>query len=376
EIASPIGIPSREESQQDEIFRKTISLNHRAKNLTHQLTAGVAIEHQQYTAPQQDILSGITARRYHFRYQGAMQVNSSLLVSTRLQHDKSEGTIDNEIRRGIQENGLFLGVEQSLSDHTLFNGGMRVEMLNNQLNPMTASFGVEHRPWDSDFIKVRASASKNFRNPTLNDLYWPALGNPDLLAEEGNSVEGGVHFFPKEIKISLVYFQNYLTDQIVWTPNDEGVFRPQNLNRARNRGIESRIDIRSKVIKKFQLAYTYTDSEVKRIESNAYVRSLYQPEHLLNVSAWDNRGPFEIGCSMSFSSEVWTDYALSTSSILGHVLLIDTHINWSPNSDDDRFTVGLSMRNLMDKNYEYVKDRQIPGRYMQLNFKMYLYETN
>ncbi len=83
--------------------------------------------------------------------------------------------------------------------------------------------------------RLRASYGEAFRAPSLADLYYPGFSNPDLLPERSQSYEVAVDGGSGPWRASLALFENDLDNLIEF---DFVTFVPQNLGRARARGIE------------------------------------------------------------------------------------------------------------------------------------------
>lgn len=88
-------------------------------------------------------------------------------------------------------------------------------------------------------LRLRASAGNAFHAPTFFDLYFPGFGNPDLKPEKGQSWEVGVDYRSGQQRVGLTYFQNRITDLIVF---DSAAFRPINVGEASIKGVELACD--------------------------------------------------------------------------------------------------------------------------------------
>jgi vitamin B12 transporter len=97
----------------------------------------------------------------------------------------------------------------------------------------TGSLGYGYRV--SDNLRLRATAGTAFHAPTFNDLYFPDAGNPNLQPEESKSWDAGFDWEGSGQRFSATYFQNRITDLIVF---DLNTFLPENLATARIRGGE------------------------------------------------------------------------------------------------------------------------------------------
>jgi iron complex outermembrane receptor protein len=91
---------------------------------------------------------------------------------------------------------------------------------------------------------LRASASRNFRVPTFNELYFQGgggIGNPLLKPEQarGYEVGGGVtgSFLGRQ-EIELSYYETSMTDRIVWVAAGSYGVTPRNIRSVMSHGIE------------------------------------------------------------------------------------------------------------------------------------------
>ncbi len=92
---------------------------------------------------------------------------------------------------------------------------------------------------------LKASLSRSFRVPTMNDLYWPsspyAMGNPALKPESALAGDFGYSVRTRALSLDCALFSRYVTDQIIWAPTGDPVtspWTPTNLGRTLIPGIE------------------------------------------------------------------------------------------------------------------------------------------
>jgi vitamin B12 transporter len=175
---------------------------------------------------------------------------------------------------------------------TKFSFNTRQELVDGKLIPFTYSFGFEKlleslklsksytqseiRNLKSK-IQIRASFSRNYNLPALNDLYWAQLGNPNLKAENGFSGEMGADFPIKQSKLSLTVFKTKTKDWIQWSPQADGLWHPFNINTVISQGIETFFKthfIKNKVKYEVNAHYQLADS---RDFNKKYL--LYTPVH-------------------------------------------------------------------------------------------------
>ena len=97
-------------------------------------------------------------------------------------------------------------------------------------------------------IVAKASVSRNYRFPTLNDLYFLPGGNPDLRSESGFSYEAGLSFaVGKEgaytLSGSASWYDLHIDDWILWLSTTKGFFSPRNIKEVHAYGVEMQADL-------------------------------------------------------------------------------------------------------------------------------------
>ena len=107
-------------------------------------------------------------------------------------------------------------------------------------------------------IVAKASLSRNYRVPTLNDLYFLPGGNPDLKSESGWTYDAGVSFAVGKAGVyslsgSANWFESFIKDWIIWLPTTKGFFSPDNIKDVHAYGVELKADLTVTLAKEWQL---------------------------------------------------------------------------------------------------------------------------
>ena len=166
----------------------------------------------------------------------------------------------------------------------LFDGRVMLEAVDWEKPVFTYSLGLVSAVIPQR-LNLRASASYNYRFPTLNELYWRPGGNPDVLPEHGTSFDATLsttlpldpHWtFTGELSGYAMLIDNW----ILWLPTDESaksgggavstgsqwLWRPQNKRNVLSSGLELSSKIEYK-IGDFRTGvsfnYSYTDSHTR-----------------------------------------------------------------------------------------------------------------
>ncbi len=120
---------------------------------------------------------------------------------------------------------------------------VREELVGSKWSPLIPAFFIDGVIIEPGNITARASISRNFRAPTLNDLYALPGGNPDLKSERGWTYDAGLSFAVGRenlysLKCSAGWFESFISDWIIWLPTTQGFFSPRNIKDVHAYGIE------------------------------------------------------------------------------------------------------------------------------------------
>lgn len=128
--------------------------------------------------------------------------------------------------------------------HPRFSFGvdMREESYGSSVTPVIPAGFVDYVLWPKYNVIVKASVAKNYRYPTLNDLYFLPGGNDSLKVERGFTYDGGVEFGVKQNRFSLTgeatAYNSNIKDWILWLPDHRGFWTPSNVKRVHSYGVE------------------------------------------------------------------------------------------------------------------------------------------
>jgi vitamin B12 transporter len=93
--------------------------------------------------------------------------------------------------------------------------------------------------------KFRMTWGEGFRAPTLNELFFPGFGNPDLQPERSRSFDVGFDqsFWKNRVRSGFTYFHNRFSNLIQFvTPPGSIFLTPLNVAQAVTEGVESYVE--------------------------------------------------------------------------------------------------------------------------------------
>ena len=125
---------------------------------------------------------------------------------------------------------------------------LREEMFGTEWTPVIPALFVDGVLSKRGNIVAKASVSRNYRFPTLNDLYFLPGGNPDLKKENGWTYDAGLSFAIGNEGIyslsgSASWFDSHVDNWIIWLPTTKGFFSPRNIKSVHAYGVEMEADL-------------------------------------------------------------------------------------------------------------------------------------
>jgi iron complex outermembrane receptor protein len=214
--------------------------------------------------------------------------------------------------------------------------GLEWDLLAAGSDSLAAAATAPIRPF-SHSLTAKASASRSYRAPTLNERYWRPGGNPALRPESGLGYEVGLRHRlglspAATLETELTAFRQEVDDWVQWLPSSStGIWSPRNLRQVRSQGVEASSALRLRrghYVSSAQLAYHFTDTRKTRgsaADSDPVgVQLAFVPQHQASVSAdqrwrsWLLSGTF-VFTSFRYINASGTDFLPSTG-LLGATL--------------------------------------------------------
>ncbi|MBI3811344.1 MAG: TonB-dependent receptor [Nitrospirae bacterium] len=212
--------------------------------------------------------------------------------------------------------------------------------------------------------KLRASWGTGFRAPTIQELFFPIFGNPDLQPEKSRGWESGIQqkIFGERILLDAVYFRIDYRNLIQAGPTSVA-----NIGEARTQGVESSLKFIILSTLTATANYTYLDAKDRsndaelpfRPRNQGNIGLLYTPT--VNIVT-------NLDVNMVSSQAINADFTLLDGSLLqsrnpGYTrvdLSVTYHLfGGSFGIKETRFFV--KVKNLLDRNYQEIPGFPAPG---------------
>jgi iron complex outermembrane receptor protein len=258
----------------------------------------------------------------------------------------------------------------------IFN--LRQEFVSGGEMPLSGGIGLESEI--KSFLDLFLNASRLYRVPTLNDLYWNPGGNEKLLSEKGYGGEFGINLKPK-IKLFNIQFKNsiYYRDiqnWISWQPGASGIWQAKNFGRVITQGFESEFKMSYK-LKKLKLdgfifyQYNLTMNAFRKsaMDESYEKQVLYSP--LYSGSARYN---IEYKMLQLAYGHTYTGYRYTSSDNYQFINPFEfayCEISYSYNVYKKMMLrIFGVVNNLLNENYQMVKNYPQPGRNYKIGIQL------
>ncbi len=244
--------------------------------------------------------------------------------------------------------------------------GFRKEATNSYESPFLYSLSGSYD--FSEVYTLKFNASKNFRIPTYNDLYWNDAGNPDLRPEFSRQFEISQDLSFNNFSASLTGYFIDIEDMIRWLPASSGNWEPINEDEVHSYGAEVFLNYGLKLRKhhfKLNGTYAYTVSE----DAETGNQLIYVPFHKATGSFDYSFKNWSANWQGLFTGEVFTRSDNNSRYNLEKYWVNNFSVAYQFKK---WFKLGGRLRNLFDKEYMSVENRWMPGRnysiFLNLNF--------
>ena len=261
---------------------------------------------------------------------------------------------------------------------------LREEMYGTDWTPIIPALFLDGVLSERGNIVAKASVSRNFRFPTINDLYFLPGGNPDLRKESGWTYDAGLSFAVGKKGVyslsgSATWFDSYVDDWIIWLPTTKGFFSPRNLKKVHAYGVELQAGLNVALAKEWSLGLDGTASWTPSINESEPMTPAdqsvgkqlpYVPEYSATLTGRLSWRTWSFSYKWCYYSERYT-MSSNDISLTGHLppyfmsnitLEKGFSFHWAD------LSLKGSINNLFNEEYLSVLSRPMPG----INFEIFI----
>lgn len=229
-------------------------------------------------------------------------------------------------------------------------------------SPLVFALDVAYKA--SRFYQLTLNASKNFRVPTFNDLYWQPGGNLDLKSETSYQIDLGHEVKTSGLNLKLNTFYIRTKNLIQWQPNASGIWSPMNVANVQNYGMETSAAFEKSIeAHQFNLGinYAYTVSENLKTKKEL----IYVPNHTANLNFTYGYKNISLYYQQLYNGDVFT----TSDNLTGRFYSLDAYNVANVGFDytifknlKNELNINVKVNNIYNKAYENVAFRPMPNR--------------
>ncbi len=375
--------PSSSAHEWDKSYRTLAYMKIRKANYTAGLKSSYLYDWLRFTDPVAIIDSRSSSQAVRNYFYGSYS-KSHLFINGSFNYDHEQAVSSGfNICRNRNVEGLNLSVTKLFLQHLLVYLNLKQELLEHKPLPFSPGLWLGYDKFlKHGNIYLKLSGARAYRIPSLNDLYWNPGGNPNLQPEQAwNSMLNLEYTYNSLLRLFGNGFYNYVTDWILWTPTQSGIWTANNVKRVVSRGVNINIKIQNKVsmsdkgfVVAFYSGYSYTNTislDAISINDNSQNKQLiYVPRHNFNASLQLQYRHYYIRTIHSFTGVRYT--TTDNSQFLPGYYL--TYLELGKDFYFNNQQIGLSFRisNITNCQYQVVDQRPMPGRSYEMTVRLNL----
>jgi iron complex outermembrane receptor protein len=268
-------------------------------------------------------------------------------------------------------------------DTIIFTPFKSTPVCTNASHPFTYAIGGESHPFK--WLSLNFSVAQHYRIPTFNDLYWAQGGNIHLRPESGWGEEAGITVKKQFNKLSATanatVFNRNIDNWILWTPTAFGYWSPDNIMKVWSRGAEYKLTFKYGVQNvTFALNvlwnYTVSTSEKAKTINDASVgkQLIYTPMYKGNGSFTVGYKNFNITYNQKYVGYTYT--SADNKSYLKPYLVGNVRLASLFTISEFKLQVFTQVNNVLDRRFQVIENRPMPGRNYQLGCVFYFTKPN
>ena len=253
----------------------------------------------------------------------------------------------------------------------------------NNRTKLSPHLSLSYKPFSDIDLRLRTFYKNSFRLPTFNDLYYPLVGLRNLKPESTNQFNVGATYSTQSTNKSLFTtltldaYHNRINDKIIAYPSGNlHQWTMMNLGKVHINGVdissESIYNISQKSNMLLGISYTYQKAVDKtNSEKITYNNQIpYTPRHSGSLRTVFELSSVKLSYNLLWSGNRFTNgYNIDEYKLKGYT---DHSVSLSKDfiTSKNLYTVSIEALNILNKNYEIIKNYPMAGRTIRINLIM------
>jgi outer membrane cobalamin receptor len=306
----------------------------------------------------------------YFQYNSKLDATANLSKNTKLEFFVSNlntGGLYSDLNSGKafdcynNEFSISVNGEQNIGEIFYLNlFGKKLFTAHYQL-PIMPSAGFSLHLLKNELLVFKANIAKNYRLPSLNDLYFNPGGNPLLLPENAGLADALLISRLKKWKTSLNSYYSVIKNWILWKPTMFGYWTPTNIDEVITKGADVNINYQSdKKVFAYSIIMNFSYNLTYRLNDTKKNQMLYIPKYASNSVFIITYKQFTIDYTIRYIGVVQTSLAGNNNNLFSELsayILHDLSFAYTYHN----FGLRFSVYNITNQNYQVVAWRPMPG---------------
>jgi len=392
-IPPAMDVEDQGESQYDASLRTAANYIYKALNYTYDITGGYIKDYLDYINHTDQVNSKNHDDRYYLSASASCIYMEKLKVQLGANEEEDDAISQTYTFHSRFTESLFLNDTFNASPSSFYTVILRQDVVEDAIgrdvmhrvstSPFTFTMAME-KDIIPGALSFRASVGKNYRMPSLNDMYWYPGGNTNLQTEQSWSGDLGI-CWRKNIKNmyfngNISPFFSHIDNWILWLPANAGYFISQNLKKVYSYGLE--MDASADVKKgkliwhnkaSYSLTYAINQEAIDANDGSVGKQLIYIPQQVFNISSSIILKSNEAGLNYSINGVRYT--TSDNTSFLPSYDLLGIYVAKSFHPFGYAIVLKGRIDNLLNETYQAVAYRPMPGRYYELILTFNLFKT-
>ncbi len=250
------------------------------------------------------------------------------------------------------------------------------KLLNGELMPFIAAAGFECQI--DKALTLRTNLGRNFHVPNLDDMYFTPGGNPNLKPEDGYQADAGLQYNgiinDMNFQLDVTGYAGWINNWILWRPSEFRYWTADNVKHVFTRGTELNLNLKGDLgILKYNLkgnyGFTRTTDEEKESESLGK-QLIYIPKHVGNIQLFLEREAYS--ASISFHKTGSRFATTIEEKPISPYFFMDLGIGKIFKIQQHSLGLNFRVNNVLNKQYQIIQFRAMPGRNFSLSINLKL----